>query len=99
MLAVLACLQPVFVSLMAYFMLQEAFTLNEVLGSCLCIIGAMCVVMFAPKETLANKVFQMLPWENPRCRWYLAVMFSLVISLLVILLQLMTRPSERDGTR
>eukprot|EP00746_Dinoflagellata_sp_MGD_P019813 gnl/MRDRNA2_/MRDRNA2_146078_c0_seq1.p1 gnl/MRDRNA2_/MRDRNA2_146078_c0~~gnl/MRDRNA2_/MRDRNA2_146078_c0_seq1.p1 ORF type:complete len:365 (+),score=61.48 gnl/MRDRNA2_/MRDRNA2_146078_c0_seq1:193-1287(+) len=99
MLAVLACLQPVFVSLMAYFMLQEAFTLNEVLGSCLCIIGAMVVVIFAPKETLANtNVLQTLPWEDTRCRWYLTLMFALVASLLVILLQMMTRPSERDGT-
>lgn len=99
MLAVLGCLQPVFVSLMAYFMLQEAFTLNEVLGSCLTIIGALAVVIFAPKEPLANtNALQMLPWEDTRCRWYLTVMFTLVVSLVVILLPSMKRPSQGDRT-
>lgn len=88
MLAVLGCLQPVFVSLMAYFMLQEAFTIFEVLGSGLCVLGTIGVVVFAPKEAVANThVFQVLPWEEPGCRWYLTVMCALVACLLLLLLR------------
>jgi hypothetical protein len=97
-LAVLGCLQPVFVSVMAYFMLQEAFTVSEVLGSCLCIIGALGVVVWAPKEAVAKThVFQVLPWEEPRCRWYLVAMCTLVAFLLVTLSQSMKRPTEVRG--
>lgn len=88
MLAVLGCLQPIFVSLMAYFMLCEAFTMRDVLGSFLCVIGAVGVVAFAPKEAVANShKFQVLPWEEPTCLGYLVVMCVLVTCLLVALLR------------
>lgn len=86
MLAVLGCLQPVFVSLMAFFLLHEAFTVSDLLGSSLCVIGAMGVIAAAPHESAANShSFQVLPWEDPICRCYLVTMSALVVCLLSVL--------------